>query len=363
MALENCSAVDLFCGVGGLTYGLINSGIKVVAGIDVDPKCHYPFEANNDSTFIEKSITEVSGNELAALYPAGHTKVLVGCAPCQDFSKMSRAKRAADSDKWALLREFSRLTTELRPDVISMENVPEIASHVVYEEFLKTLHKLGYQTFASIIHCPAYGVPQKRDRFVLFASLLGPIRITSPFCLPNEYPAAKTVLNGLEELKAGGTSSTDRLHRSSKLSDLNLKRIRASKPGGTWRDWPKELRCLCHQKATGETYPSVYGRMESDRPAPTMTTQYFGYGNGRFGHPSQDRAISLREGALLQSFPENYQFLKPEEPVAFSTVGRLVGNAVPPRLGLAVGETIRDHIENWRIHKALPAKSITSEGQ
>jgi DNA (cytosine-5)-methyltransferase 1 len=265
---------------------------------------------------------------------------------------MSRAKRAVAGDKWALLRQFARLVDELRPDVLSMENVPEIASHSVYAEFLQTLDFLRYHRSASIVHCPAYGVAQSRDRFVLFASRLGPISIVEPILQPSEYPTVDAVIGNLENIDAGGVSSNDPLHRSSNLSELNLKRIQASTPGGTWRDWKKDLRCLCHQKTSGETYPSIYGRMEWGKPAPTMTTQYFGYGNGRFGHPEQDRAISLREGAMLQSFPSDYRFVDPKESITFSTVGRLVGNAVPPRLGVAVGESIRRHIENWRMQNA-----------
>ena len=127
-----------------------------------------------------------------------------------------------------------------------------------------------------------------------------------------------------------------------------MKRIKQSVPGGTWRDWPVNLRAKCHRDKSGETYPSVYGRMEWDKPAPTITTQYFGFGNGRFGHPEQDRAISLREGALLQSFPKSYQFVKPGEKLSIDAVGRMVGNAVPVRLGEAIGRTIGQHLTQVR---------------
>jgi len=123
-----------------------------------------------------------------------------------------------------------------------------------------------------------------------------------------------------------------------------LKRIKASTPGGTWRDWPKTLVAECHKKHSGDTYPSVYGRMEWDTPSPTITTQCFGYGNGRFGHPEQDRAITLREAAILQTFPHNYHFLRAGEAVRFSVLGRLIGNAVPVRLGEVVGETLIKHV-------------------
>lgn len=152
-------------------------------------------------------------------------------------------------------------------------------------------------------------------------------------------------MSRLAPLAAGDVSLDDPLHRTSELSPLNLRRIRHSRPGGTWRDWPRELVAQCHKIKNGKTYPSVYGRMEWDQPSPTITTQFFGFGNGRFGHPEQDRAISLREGAILQSFPKDYRFVEPGGDYRFKTIGRLIGNAVPVRLGQVVGETVRRHLE------------------
>lgn len=137
------------------------------------------------------------------------------------------------------------------------------------------------------------------------------------------------------------------MHVTATLSEKNLKRIKASKPGGTWRDWPEDLVADCHRAESGRTYPSVYGRMEWGKPAPTMTTQCYGFGNGRFGHPKQDRAISLREAAILQSFPHNYAFLPNETQVSFKTLGRLIGNAVPVDLGRAIARSIKVHIASF----------------
>src|SRR6185437_6747008 len=141
----------------------------------------------------------------------------------------------------------------------------------------------------------------------------------------------------------------DPLHVACRLSELNLLRIKASKPGGTWRDWKPSLRAACHRRQTGETFPGVYGRMEWDEPAPTITTQCFGYGNGRFGHPDQDRAITLREAAILQTFPPDYTFLGNGERVRFALLGRLIGNAVPVRLGQRLARAFRTHVsQTWR---------------
>ena len=177
---------------------------------------------------------------------------------------------------------------------------------------------------------------------VLLASLHGPIRMIDP--THSKPRTVRQAIGRLRPLEAGESAPRDRLHVASALSPKNLARIRASKPGGTWRDWPRHLIADCHRTDSGRTYPSVYGRMEWDKPAPTMTTQCFGYGNGRFGHPEQDRAISLREAAILQSFPRNYEFVPPGEPVQFTPIGRMIGNAVPVELGRAIARSISRHL-------------------
>jgi DNA (cytosine-5)-methyltransferase 1 len=156
-------------------------------------------------------------------------------------------------------------------------------------------------------------------------------------------------------LKAGEVCPTDPLHQACELSPLNLKRIRASTPGGSWRDWDKRLVADCHKKSSGKTYPSVYGRMSWDEPAPTMTTQFYGFGNGRFGHPEQDRAISLREGAIIQSFPRSYKFVPAGEPIYRKPIGRLIGNAVPVNLAKAIGKTIVRHVRDCQQPKRRAA--------
>ena len=157
----------------------------------------------------------------------------------------------------------------------------------------------------------------------------------------------REAISHLPPLKAGESDPTDPLHAACRLSPLNLRRIRASKPGGTWRDWKNSLVAKCHRRKTGKTYPSVYGRMRWDMPAPTITTQCFGYGNGRFGHPEQDRAITLREAAVLQTFPSSYRFLPKGKRPCFSVIGRLIGNAVPVRLGEIVAECLVAHIKTF----------------
>jgi DNA (cytosine-5)-methyltransferase 1 len=338
-------AVDLFCGAGGLTRGLLDAGIRVVAGYDIAEECRYPYEHNNrPAVFKKESVSDITGEQLSALYPQGCWRVLVGCAPCQPFSKYTQGSDAASDEKWGLLHHFARLAEEMKPDVISMENVPELQRHSIFEEFVSRLKALRYQVTSSVVFCPDYGIPQQRSRLVLFASRLGPIDLVPPTHTRDQYPTVRMTIGRLSELGAGEASPEDALHRSSKLSSVNLQRMRASQPGGTWRDWDLELRAACHRKRKGKTYPSVYGRMEWDSPSPTITTQFFGFGNGRFGHPEQDRAISLREGAVLQTFPLDYQFVKTGGQYYLKTIGRLIGNAVPVRLGEIIGRSITLHL-------------------
>ena len=347
---KSVAAVDLFCGAGGLTRGLLDEGISVVAGYDIDPACKHPFEHNNPGAiFHERSVADLDGKTLASHYPEGSVRVLMGCAPCQTFSRYTQGLDNDDDPKWTLLNHFARLVRELKPDIVSMENVPDLQRHAIYREFLATLVKEGFHISDDekkrIVYCPDYGLPQHRRRLVLLASKLGPVRIVPPTHKSEKHKRVKDVLSKLPSIAAGETCESDPLHRSSRLSPLNLRRIRQSTPGGSWRDWPKELIAKCHKVKTGKTYPSVYGRMEWENPSPTITTQFFGFGNGRFGHPEQDRGLSLREGALLQSFPPGYEFVKPGEEYCFKTIGRMIGNAVPVRLGKIVGRTIRKHVE------------------
>ncbi len=347
--MENCSVIDLFCGAGALTHGFILEGFDVVAGIDVDEACEYPYEANNDGArFINERVEDMTTEEIVALYPEGHVKILVGCAPCQPYSPYTKKKEDKD-EKWRLVPKFADLICEVEPDVASMENVPDLATFrdgEVYRAFVDRLKEKGYHvTEYPEVYCPDYGIPQHRTRLVLFASRYGEVEIVDETHSPDEYGTVRDAIGHLEPLEAGQTSESDPLHKASSLSGLNLRRIRASVPGGTWRDWPEELVAECHKKESGQGYASVYGRMAWDEPAPTLTAQCHGFGNGRFGHPEQDRAISLREAALLQTFPEDYQFVAPGDPVYFSVVGRLVGNAVPVELGRVIARSIKRHLE------------------
>ena len=350
--MSKISAVDLFCGVGGLTHGLIQAGIPVNAGIDIDESCRFAYEKNNKSIFIKKDITKLTKDDIEKLYGNTDIKILVGCAPCQCFSKHTQKNKHRTKDKqWKLLYSFSNLVTSVKPDIVSMENVAEIQKHRVFNDFLKNLETEGYFVFRTVVYCPDYGIPQNRRRLVLLASKFGEIGIIPKTHSPSRYKTVRNVIGKLEIIKDGAISLKDPLHRSWNLAQINKKRIRQSLPGGTWRDWDEKLCCKCHRKNSGQSYSAVYGRMEWDKPAPTVTTQFYSYGTGRFGHPMQDRALSLREGALLQTFPKYYDFIDPEQLVSFSRIGTHIGNAVPVRLGVIIGRSIKKHIKDYNEKK------------
>lgn len=347
VSLGKCTAieaVDLFCGAGGLTKGLEKSGIQVSMGIDIDPICAYPYEANNRAKFLLKSVEKVKASELFTEMKGGY-KLLAGCAPCQPFSNYRKGIDGKSDKRWKLLLEFKRLIKESLPNFVIMENVPRLQDEKVFKNFVRTLDKLGYEVSYQVVNCADYGVPQERHRLVLLASRHGKISLIPPTHTAKNYRTVYEAFKKLKPIKAGQVDKADPLHCSAHLTPINLKRIKSSKPGGTWRDWNKSLVAKCHRKASGKTYPGVYGRMRSDLPAPTITTQFFGFGNGRFGHPTQNRAISIREGAILQSFPRGYKFLQNGEVAKFSYLGRLIGNAVPVKLGEVIGKSIRLHIQ------------------
>lgn len=336
-------AVDLFCGAGGLTHGLERAGVDVRLGIDIDPACEFPYTKNNKAKFLLKSVEEIKSEDITPFFRKNGIRLLAGCAPCQTFSTYNY-KASQDDKRWWLLMEFSRLIKGITPELVTMENVPNLEEQNVFQDFVNELKALDYFVSYGTVDCSEYGLPQQRNRLVLLASKFGPIKLLSPELFCDEPITVRDAIGNLPTIEAGEVYKDDPLHQTPTLSPINLRRIKASRPGGTWRDWDEELQAACHKKDSGKTYPSVYGRMRWDAPAPTITTQFFGYGNGRFGHPEQDRAISLREGAIFQSFPGNYEFVPPGEPIIKKHIGRLIGNAVPVKLGEVIGLSIHSHV-------------------
>lgn len=348
---QKIKVIDLFCGIGGLTHGLIKEGLDVVAGIDNDKTCKFGYEYNNKTEFINQDILQVTAQEVFDLFgkEKNTIRVLAGCAPCQPFSKLNLKK--VTQKQLQPLEKFARLISETKPDIVSMENVGGLADtkkYPIFKTFLDTLEKGGYKYKYEVVDVSEFGVPQRRRRLVLLASKFGEIELIKRTHKDRKI-TVRDVISHLEPIRSGEISKNDPLHRSRKLSELNLKRIKATiHNGGNSDNWSEDLILECHKKESGKTYSStVYGRMRWDDPAPTMTTQCIGLGNGRFGHPEQNRAISLREAAIFQTFPEKYQFMDPNEPITINHVAKFIGNAVPVRLGSVIGKSIKEHINKY----------------
>jgi DNA (cytosine-5)-methyltransferase 1 len=349
------SAVDLFCGAGGLTHGLLQAGIKVEAGIDLDGQMKYAYERNNPGVrFLRWDLARKNCNSIEKLFDTGKVRLLAGCAPCQPFSKLTNGRKRHCA--WGLLDNFARFVRGIVPELVTMENVPELADRgrEVFERFVGTLDALDYHVDWRVVHCPEYGIPQSRRRLVLLASRFGPISVPEGrYRRPSQWKTVRQTIGYLPELEGGEEDPSDPMHAASLPSQTNLKRIRATPhDGGSRNEWPDELVLDCHRRKSGESYYSIYGRMWWDKPAPTMTTLCTGIGNGRFGHPEQDRSITLREAALFQSFPRSYEFWPPDQRLNRKAVGRMVGNAVPPKLARELGRAIMQHIAD----KRTPAK-------
>jgi DNA (cytosine-5)-methyltransferase 1 len=342
------SVVDLFCGAGGLSHGFKNEAFKIAAGIDIDETCRFPYEANNDAPFLRKDVGKLTAKEIEDLFIPRTKRVLVGCAPCQPFSTYNQKN---EDPNWNLLHAFGDVIEASGPDVVSMENVPRLLAFrggAVFNAFVAKLEAAKYEVAWDVLYGPDFGLAQTRSRLVLLASREGPIAMPKPTHDAASHRTVQDEIGTLPPLTHGQVDECDALHRASRLSETNARRIASAKPGGTWRDWDQELVAECHKASTGKGYSSVYGRMSWAAPSPTITTQFYGFGNGRFGHPDQDRALTLREGALLQGFPRDYQFVAPGEQVHFKRVGRLIGNAVPVTLASAIARAVRIHLESVR---------------
>jgi DNA (cytosine-5)-methyltransferase 1 len=351
--LKDFATIDLFCGIGGLTHGLIDKGFKVTAGIDIDKSCQYAFEKNNkNAKFYSIDVFDLSADELKNFFPKNRKKILVGCAPCQPFSLYNKKKKniseITKDNKWRLLDAFADLTIATQPDIISMENVMALKlfkQGAVLKEFIEKLEKEGYIISTYDVNAKDYGTPQRRRRLVIFGTKKKKKIELIPPTHKGNYVTVETALKGLPKLESGGTCPTDKLHHCRKLGELNLKRIRATREGGFWREWPEELQLECHKKEGGKSFRSVYGRMSWNDVAPTMTTYCTGLGNGRFGHPEEDRAISLREAAIFQDFPRDYDFIDPNVKFSSTKLARHIGNAVPVGLGRVIGQSIINHLK------------------
>lgn len=334
-------AIDFFCGAGGLTRGLQDAGVNVLAGFDMDVNCRSSYNHNNPkSQFHQVDIRDVSLSMLRRTTGARSFRsfLFAGCAPCQPFSQ-HRKSRSRTRDA-TLLGEFGRIIQDALPRAVVVENVPgmaQVQGNSTYRRFLRLLCSCSYEYAYNILDAKHYGVPQTRRRLVLIA-----LRQTAATLPPPKYGASgrpfRTVRDAISHfprLAAGEACNKFANHVSAPVTAINLRRLKATPcDGGDRRAWPDSLKLTCHSGGhRGHT--DVYGRMAWDTPAPTLTGRCHSISNGRYGHPEQDRAISLREAAALQSFPDRYEFFGYRTHIA-----QQIGNAVPVRFAEALGRHI-----------------------
>ena len=361
---QSLISIDFFSGAGGMSFGLHQAGIEVKAGIDFDPGCKETYELNNGK-FLQEDVSILQPSELEKSLGVERgldNLVLVGCSPCQYWSRMNTDRYKSSASK-NLLNDFWRFADYFRPGYLVIENVPGIASkagNYALLDFLDNLVFRGYSFQRKILSVSNYGVPQLRRRFLLIATRLS---VKAPF--PEEMSSVGITVrnfigepNGFPRIKSGHKDPTNFLHSCSSLSEKNLKRLELTPhDGGTrmaWKD--KDDLQINAYKGKDHIFRDVYGRMFWDRPAPTITTRFNSISNGRFGHPEEDRGLSLREGATLQTFPKDYIFRGTENGIA-----KQIGNAVPPELARRIGKSIIDHWNEWQNSERKQEQLITLE--
>ncbi len=333
-------ALDFFCGAGGLTRGFLNVGIEVRAGIDLNEACKRTYEANNrPSRFIPGDLSKMRGSDIL---PFVHDiprdeLIFMGCAPCQPFSKQ---RRKVNRDGGTLLERFGRLVDDFRPGYVIIENVPGIAKvrgNSTYKRFLKRLERAGYCFVHGKLDAKWFGVPQTRNRWVVIACRNGEPSLPDKThgTETTRFVTVRDAIHGYPRIMSGEQSISVPNHRAAQLSETNLARLAATPlDGGGRKDWPDEFVLDCHREYEGHS--DVYGRMKWDAPSPTLTCKCFSISNGRYGHPEQNRAISLREAAKLQSFADEYVFYGESQ----ASIGAQIGNAVPVKMAEALARKL-----------------------
>lgn len=335
-------AVDFFCSAGGVTCGFRKAGIKVLGGIDIDPACKETYEKNNRAGYLCADVSDLSKEQVAEFFKIEKNQdnlIFVGCSPCQYYSNIKTDKTKSEKTR-LLLHDFQEFVDFYRPGYVFIENVPGLDNNPESPlgQFKEFLLDNGYVYDERVVNAKYYGVPQNRRRYVLIAT-----RIAKEIRLPEENKEnIKTVREAIGDydkyfpIEAGNKDNSLFMHTSAALSELNRNRL-SDVPlnGGSRLSWRKSYQLECYKNHDGHT--DVYGRMSWDKPSPTITTRFCSISNGRYGHPEQLRAISLREGATLQSFPEDYIFYSESQAI----ITRMIGNAVPPLLAKAIGETIK----------------------
>ena len=331
-------AVDFFCSAGGVTCGFKQAGINVLGGIDIDKNCKVTYEKNNNSKFLLADVSVLPKDEVGKYFNIKKNQdnlIFVGCSPCQYYSNIKTDKTKSKKSR-LLLEDFQEFVAYYKPGYVFIENVPGLDKkpESPLGRFKKFLIKNGYIFDDGVINAKYYGVPQNRRRYILLATRLNRF-IKLPEPNKEKIVTVSEAIGNYKifpPIKAGHIDNTEFEHTAARLSIQNQKRIAITrKDGGDRREWPNELNPDCYLEHTG--HYDVYGRMFWKKPAPTITTRFVSYSNGRYGHPEQDRAISIREGATLQSFPLEYKFYSKSQGI----IAKMIGNAVPPTLAKNIG--------------------------
>lgn len=343
---------DFFCGCGGVSHGFLKSGINMLGGLDIKESMKFAYEKNNHpSRFFKVDINDLKSNinviKNLAFNNDFDNIIFAACAPCQPFSNQNR-KYLNDIRK-SLLLSFSELLTKLPnkllPSFIFVENVGTMKHRgkKILDIILKNLEDMEYKILEpKIINAKNFGVPQSRKRLIFLAGKSKIVKNSDNFSWDYFYEkyaeniiTVKEAIGNLPKIKAGETFEKDKLHSARRLSPENLiKLMKITIPGGSRNMWDKNDILDCHKNYNG--HKDVYGRMTWNKPSPTLTTKCVSISNGRYGHPEQHRAISLREAAILQTM-DDYEF---EYPVKSTAVAEMIGNAVPPKLAEKFGKFI-----------------------
>ena len=339
-------AVDFFCGGGGMSFGLKKAGIKILAGIDFEKKCKETYEVNvKGAKFIDADVFDLKETELENrlnLQRNDDELILVGCSPCQYWSIINTEKEKSKKSK-NLLIEFQRFVQYFNPGYVVVENVPGVLrkkEESGLESFIEWLKASSYTVHFNIHNISEYGVPQSRKRFTLIANRitdneLEPIKKKGKIPLVQDYIGEH---NGFPKVEAGHKDDSCFLHTVSGLKNVTIERLKlVEKNGGNRLGFAnnKGLQLKCFE-GRDNAFKDTFGRLWWDRPSPTITTKFFSVSNGRFVHPEENRALSLREGAVLQSFPKTYKF----KTKSIADTARIIGNAVPPEYAKRIGKAI-----------------------
>ena len=324
--------------------------MEINYALDFDARAKETFKENFPRTHFELAdIRDICGDTIRARIEEQRPNPVLfsGCAPCQPFTKQNTMRPEIDKDERVpLILRFGELVEICRPDLVFVENVPglqKLDSHSQpFGGFLSKLDAAGYRVNYRPVRMARYGIPQSRRRLVLVGSRHGPIFLPDathgPGTPSERYDTVRDWIDHLPQIEAGQEDKEVPNHRAANLSELNKERVEATPEGGGHRDWPEHLRLECHKDFSG--YSDVYGRMSWDSPASGLTTKCTSYSNGRFGHPDQNRAISIREAACLQTFPDDFVFKG-----SMASMSRQIGNAVPVRLAELIGNQFIAHLK------------------